>query len=131
VTPSREALAHLHERTGAPDPYGAIHLPVPGGSCRLEVSAGLPDTLWISKISLPEHLRGQGHGNRIMRELIDLASEHGCAIGLEAFWNPAEEDGGQLIRFYRRLGFEEEGMGDQGYMELICPAQPPHRFEMG
>jgi len=60
--------------------------------------------LYIAKFWLPDELRGQGHGSRLMREVERWAWAEGClGIHLDTFEY-------QALPFYRKLGYELFGV---------------------
>jgi ribosomal protein S18 acetylase RimI-like enzyme len=62
----------------------------------------------VEAVRVARELRGQGIGEAMMRHVIALAKERGCAL-LQLTTNKARDD---AQRFYRRLGFtaSHEGM---------------------
>ncbi|WLD65637.1 GNAT family N-acetyltransferase [Pseudomonas sp. OVF7] len=59
--------------------------------------------LFIELLSVPDQLRTQGTGSRLMRAAEELARQHGCTgIWLDTF-------SFQAPGFYRKLGFTEFG----------------------
>jgi len=62
----------------------------------------------VEAVRVARELRGQGIGEAMMRHVIALARERGCAL-LQLTTNKARDD---AQRFYRRLGFtaSHEGM---------------------
>jgi ribosomal protein S18 acetylase RimI-like enzyme len=63
-------------------------------------------TCYIRYLYIPEHMRRQGHGSRLMRQVEAEASERGCRqIVLETHDFQAPD-------FYRRFGFEVVGRVD-------------------
>ena len=59
--------------------------------------------LYISKLWLPEGLRGQGIGRRLMREVEAYAERRECdGVFLDTFEY-------QALPFYRKLGYEQFG----------------------
>lgn len=132
MTPSALLLDTIAARWGAPDQAGDTPLRIDGVRVgKVRVSAGLPDCVWISNISVEERYRGHGVGPRLLRELGDMADVAGCGIALEAFARPDREDGG-LPGFYARLGYKAEyGPSEDGYLEMVrrpLPAPDPDDY---
>lgn len=64
------------------------------------------DTITVSKIVVPETMRGQGAGTQAMRRLVDYAD----ATGKHVVLTPSADFGGdraRLVDFYKRFGFVE------------------------
>lgn len=129
MTPAEGFMAELQERHGDPDPYGEICIPASdGGICRIAVAPCGGNQLWLDRISVDAPQQRQGHGTRILRQILALADQHGCQVALEAFWRPGSARGGWLIAFYERLGFKPDGgLSEDGYQELTrAPQVPSH-----
>ena len=59
--------------------------------------------MFVELLFVPETLRGQGFGEKLMRQAEDLAREAGCTgIWLDTFSFQAPD-------FYKRLGYTEFG----------------------
>lgn len=56
--------------------------------------------MWINEIGVAPSHRGQGIGKRLLRELLEVAQEHGCA---EA-WTLTERANSAAMQLYRSLG---------------------------
>jgi len=62
------------------------------------------DTITLSKIIVPEELRGQGMGSKAMKKIIQHADQNNKTIVL----TPSADFGGnknRLIKFYKQFGF--------------------------
>ena len=62
------------------------------------------DILTLSKIIVPEELRGQGMGSTAMKKIIQHADQNNKTIAL----TPSADYGGnknKLIKFYKQFGF--------------------------
>jgi GNAT superfamily N-acetyltransferase len=60
--------------------------------------------LYVSKLWLPDELRGRGVGTRVMREVENYARRQGClGIYLDTFEY-------QALPFYQKLGYERFGV---------------------
>ncbi len=60
--------------------------------------------IYIAKLWLPDELRGQGVGTRIMKVIEDYARHHGClGIYLDTFEY-------QALPFYEKLGYVQFGV---------------------
>lgn len=65
----------------------------------------------ISLISMI--IQGAGHGQATLEIIKERAETFGCEVSLWCFRNPGEEDGGRLMRWYARNGFEEISEPDE------------------
>ncbi len=62
------------------------------------------DIITLSKIVVPEELRGQGMGSKAMKKIIQHADQNNKTIAL----TPSADFGGnknRLIKFYKQFGF--------------------------
>ncbi len=69
--------------------------------------------LYVEKLWLPESLRGQGHGSRLLAEAEAFASARGClGVHLDTFEH-------QALPFYRQHGYEVFGV-HEGFPPGYC-----------
>lgn len=64
------------------------------------------NSIELSKIIVPDSVRGEGQGTKAMKELIQIANEKGSTLTL----TPSKDFGGSVVRlkkFYKGLGFVE------------------------
>lgn len=63
-------------------------------------------SLWVWEFDIEEGQRGQGYGRRLMESLVDAAVQ----AGLRCLVCETQNTNVPAIRFYRRLGFEIDGV---------------------
>lgn len=74
-----------------------------------------PKAIDLHQIVVPEDMRNQGTGTKMMRDLVSYADEKGKSITL----TPSGEFGGdpaRLVDFYKRFGFDQKGQ------DMVRPA---------
>jgi predicted GNAT family acetyltransferase len=71
---------------------------------KLDIYESGKDILVLSKIIVPEELRGQGMGSAAMKKIVQYADQNNKTIAL----TPSADFGGnknKLIKFYKQFGF--------------------------
>lgn len=102
-----DALVHHNTVTAGPSGHQAVAVliedPDGGGTIGGLWGSAHYDWLFVELLFVPEALRGQGFGTRLIEAAEGIARERGCTgVWLDTFEF-------QAPRFYRRLGYEVFG----------------------
>lgn len=74
-----------------------------------------PDVLYLSKIAVPEGMRGQGLGTKAMQDMVKMADTEGKTITLSPSTEYGATSVSRLKDFYKRFGFVENKGRNKDY----------------
>jgi ribosomal protein S18 acetylase RimI-like enzyme len=81
-------------------------LPQVGIADLTNIGEMVPGTMTLTRINIPAHHRGQGHGSKFLKHICEEADKHGVALSLEIMPS-GPLNYYALAEWYKRHGFRD------------------------
>lgn len=104
---------------------GAFTLTLQDGGRQLGILEGFLTPQWVSvkRVEVPEDLRRQGIGTRLMRHVEQRAADMGCTVGHVQLFFGFEAQGFFESLGYVAMPFDKSGQGDVARVYMDRPLQ--------